>query len=333
MSAQAENPEKFIDKAFSIMVGSFMARFFPAFLAAVAVGVFAGCGAGPASGKLRVVATTSIVADWVRQIGGEEVEVVELAGPGTDPHAYQATPADAAAVETAALVVSVGAGYETWLPGLLEATHTKAAVLALAKGMPLLELEEEETGHEGHEHGEEDPHFWHDPELAMQAVSEIANAFKKRLPEKSAVWDERSKAYQEILRQTSLEIRGMTSRVLQERRKLVTSHDSFAYFARRYGFSVLGSALGTLSTEASRPSAADLAALVATIKAAGVPAIFPESTLNSSLVQQVAREAGVQVAPPLQADALNSSGEPGSTYVDMMKHNAEIICQALGEGK
>jgi ABC-type Zn uptake system ZnuABC Zn-binding protein ZnuA len=295
--------------------------------------LLAGCGSGQPAGKPRVVATTSIVGDWVRQIGQEDIDVVVLVGPGSDAHTFQPTPADAASVEKADLLVRVGAGYEGWFPDLRNATHTRAHDLELTRNMPLLEKEDEGHSHGGGAQEDEDPHFWHDPELAMQAVSEIASALKPLLPGKETNLDQRSQAYQEAIRGVREKIEGLVESVPAGHRKLVTSHDSFGYFAHRFGFEILGNTLGSLSTEASRPSASQLAALVTAIKAAGVPALFPESTLDPGLVRQVAQEAGVSVAPPLMAEALNPPGRPGSTYLGMLEYNAETICAALGGKK
>jgi ABC-type Zn uptake system ZnuABC Zn-binding protein ZnuA len=312
-----------------------MGRNFMRLAAGVLVLLAAGCGPEKSPPKPRVVVTTSILGDWAGRIGREEIDLVVLVPPGSDAHTFQPTTADAAAIESAALLISVGEGYESWLPGLIEATRTKAVQLELTRGMSLIEREEEDHDHqehEGHEHaqGAEDPHFWHDPELAMQAVSEITDALKPLLPGREKNLDQRSDAYQEAIREAGEKIRARVAALPPERRKLVTSHDSFAYFAQRFGFEILGNALGSLSTEASRPSASELAALVAVIKDSGVPALFPETTLDSGLVRQVAKEAGVAVAPPLMAETLNPPGEPGSTYLEMLAHNAETICAALG---
>lgn len=313
-----------------------MARFLRKEWIGLLVLLAAGCGSGQPAGKPRVVATTSIVGDWARQIGQEDIDLVVLVGPGSDAHTFQPTPADAAAVEKADLLVRVGARYEEWFPDLRNATRTRARDLELARSMPLLEKEGE--GHDPH-HGseggreDEDPHFWHDPELAMQAVSEIAHALKPLLPGKETNLDQRSRAYQEAIRGIQEKAKRRMDSVPPGRRKLVTSHDSFGYFAHRFGLEILGNTLGSLSTEAARPSAAELAALVRAIKASGVPALFPESTLDPGLVRQVAREAGVSVAPPLMAEALNPPGQPGSTYLEMLDYNAETICAALGGEK
>jgi ABC-type Zn uptake system ZnuABC Zn-binding protein ZnuA len=191
----------------------------------------------------------------------------------------------------------------------------------------------DEHGHDehGHSHGEYDPHVWHDPNNAMVMVEAIRNALVGADPANAAVYALNADAYLDELRTLDSYIVDAVAQVPEARRKLVTTHDTFGYFARRYGFTVLGTALGSLSTEAADPAAGQIAELVEAIRAAGVPAIFAENIANPALMETIAAEAGVELAPTLYTDALGESGSPGATYLDMVRFNGDTIVTALGQ--
>jgi ABC-type Zn uptake system ZnuABC Zn-binding protein ZnuA len=194
-----------------------------------------------------------------------------------------------------------------------------------AEGTPGAEAHEDEHGH-----GEFDPHVWHDVTNAIAMVETIRDALVAADPAAAAVYEENAAAYVAELEELDADVAEQVETLPEERRRLVTSHDTFGYFARRYGFEVVGTALGSVSTEVGDPSAGDIAALVEEIREAGVPAIFAENVQNPDLMESIAAEAGVELAPTLYTDALGEPGSEGDTYVGMIRHNVDTIVSALG---
>ncbi len=191
---------------------------------------------------------------------------------------------------------------------------------------------EEEHSHgeeeHGHSHGEYDPHIWHDPNNAMAMVESIRDALVAADPTNAATYAANATAYLAQLKELDAFVTEQVATLPAERRKLVTTHDTLGYFAARYGFEIVGTALG-ITTEASDPSAGEIAELVEAIKATGVPAIFAENVSNPALMETIAREAGVQLAPTLFTDALGKPGSEGATYLDMVRYNVTTIVTAL----
>jgi len=195
--------------------------------------------------------------------------------------------------------------------------------------------EDEEHSHSedehGHSHGEYDPHVWHDPNNAMVMVEAIRNAMVSADPANADVYAINADTYLAQLTDLDAFIRETVAPLPEERRKLVTTHDTFGYFARQYDFEVVGTALGSVSTEAADPSAGEIADLVETIRAAGVPAIFTENVANPALMETIAREAGVELAPTLFTDALGEPGSAGETYLAMVRFNVTTMVEALSD--
>ncbi|PDW04864.1 metal ABC transporter solute-binding protein, Zn/Mn family [Candidatus Viridilinea mediisalina] len=187
----------------------------------------------------------------------------------------------------------------------------------------------EEVGHDhGHHHGEFDPHVWQDPNNAIIMVEAIRDALMLADAPNAEVYAQNAAAYIVELEELDRFIVAEVARIPMAQRQLVTNHDTFGYFAARYGFEVLGTALGA-TTEAADPAAGAIAELVQQIQAAGVPAIFTENTSNPALMETIAREAGVSLAPPLYTDALGAPGSPGATYIGMVRVNVTTIVEAL----
>ncbi len=298
---------------------------------------------------LRIVATYSILGDLVRNIAGENVELVTLVGPGGDAHVYEPAPRDSVALAEADLLVENGLEFEEWLDALYSASGSQATrVVASSTIASLLEGEghSDEHADEAHAdeahadeahadeahadeaHGEYDPHVWHDPTNVMAMVEVIRDALMAADPTNAALYTANAEAYMAELTELDGFIEAQVAELPAERRKLVTTHDTFGYFAERYGFEVIGTALG-VSTEASDPSAGAIAELVKVIRAAGVPAIFTENVANLQIMETIANEAGVTLASDLYTDALGEPGSPGATYLEMMRYNVTVIVQAL----
>jgi zinc/manganese transport system substrate-binding protein len=284
---------------------------------------------------LRVVASFSILGDLVAKVGGEAVALTTLIGPGVDAHTFDPAPADLVALESADLIVENGLGFEPWLDRFFASTAPSGARVVASEGIaPRVAGEEHEEGdaHEGEdagEHGQFDPHVWHDVANAIVMVENIRDALAAADPANAGFYATNADAYINELEALDAAIREEVATLPEERRKLVTTHDTFGYFADAYGFTVVGTALGSLSTEAGDPSARDIALLIGQITESGVPAIFAENVANPDLMASIAAEAGVELAPPLYTDALGPPGSPGDTYVGMMENNAATIVQAL----
>lgn len=286
-----------------------------------------GCSPRPAeSGKLQVVATTGIVADVVRQIGGEFVQVEVLLPPGSDAHEYTPRPEDAVMLSKAQIVFANGAGLEEFLRPLLENAGALERLVEVSREMSLLEIEKE---HEGTTHTHEhvfDPHTWFDPNNILLWVDTITQALAQADPAHRAEYQKNAEAYKGQLRELDAWIREQVAQIPPENRKLVTDHRIFGYFARTYGFEQIGALIPSVSTEAS-PSAQELAALEDAIRAYNVKAIFVEEIGSQQLAEQVSRDTGVRLVS-LYHD-LGPAGSEVDTYLKYMRYNVTQIVQAL----
>ena len=276
----------------------------------------------PTGGKIPVIATYSILGDWVGRVGGEHVRLTTLVGPGGDAHTYEPTPQDSAAVADAALLFENGLGFEVWLDRLFEASGSQATRVVVTQKIP------GRTFSDDHGHSETDPHVWHDPQFAIEMVQAVSAALIKADPAHADDYQKNTDAYVSELQELNTWIQGQVAALPDSRRKLVTTHDTFGYFAERYGFQV-SSVMGTVSSEVADPSAAQIAAIIETIRREQVPAIFAENILNPQLTEQVAREAGVRVVPTLFTDALGEKGSGGESYLQMMRSNVTKIVESL----
>lgn len=274
---------------------------------------------------VKVVASYSILGELVERVGGDAVTVRTLVGRDGDAHTFAPTPVDAAAVSDARVIFQNGLGFEPWLAKMIAATRTKAVVVTVTDGItPLRPVLEADGEHDVN------PHMWHDVRLTMRMVENVRDALVKADSDRADGYRQRTTTYLAVLAKLDDWVVAETAKVPATRRKLVTSHDTFGYFAVRYGFEVFGTALGSFSTDAPDPSAKELAALIEKIKAAGVPAVFAENMINPRVIEQVGRAAGARVAPTLFTDALGPAGSEGATYEKLMRHNVRVMVEALG---
>lgn len=304
----------------------------------------------PADGKLRVVATTNVVADVVARIGGDVIDLTALMGPGVDPHGYQLTPGDRRLLEDADLIFINGLGLEEGVLPFLNDLDSGAPVIEVNANVELREFDlhageehadEEHAGeeHAGEEHADEehadeehahdgdDPHTWFSVPAVMVWTETIAATLSDLDPVNAEAYAAAAEAYRTELAALDAEIRDLVATLPAERRKLVTDHDSFGYYAHEYGFDVIGAVIPGLSTMAA-PAAQDLARLQDQIVALGVPAIFVGTTVNPSLAERIAQDLDVQVVT-IYHGALSDADGPASTYIDMMRHNTQAIVAAL----
>lgn len=291
------------------------------------VALVAGCAAQ--SGKddrdrPMVVASFSVLADLAKRVGGEAIEVVAIVGPDSDAHIHNPTPADVRRVAEADILLELGAGFESgWLERLCVSSRTRARRIVASAGITLI------RGEGRGQADEPDPHVWHDPTNAADMVEVIRKALSDSFPDQSEKIGANAKRVKLDLARLDEWIKGQIGSIPPERRKIVTSHDTFGYFGRRYGIRVAGTVLPSFSTEYGEPSAAEFSRLAAAIRAEGVPAIFADTTGNPALAVRLANEAGVLLGPSLYTDSLGTPGSPGATYDSMMRHNTRCIVEAL----
>jgi ABC-type Zn uptake system ZnuABC Zn-binding protein ZnuA/ABC-type Mn2+/Zn2+ transport system permease subunit len=296
-------------------------------LTAVAVAVLAACGGNggrSADGRIEVVATTTQVADWVRQVGGSHVTVTQLLKPLVDPHEFEPGPSDASAVSTARLVIASGAGLDRWIEGVATSVGG-AKVVELA---PVARLRPSTSSSEGGY----DPHFWNDPTLVVLAVQTLERALVNADPGHARDYEVNARHYIVELGRLDRELRREFGSVPFARRKLVTDHDAFAYLAARYGLAIVGTAIPSTST-AAEPSARDIARLIDAIRREHVRVVFSEASVDPKLVRQVAAATGAHVDGDLFGDTLGPNGSDSATYIGMMRHNVRHLLAAFRVGE
>jgi zinc/manganese transport system substrate-binding protein len=284
--------------------------------------VVTGCGsrgtqataAGVNGRRPLVVTTTSVLADFARTLTGPEVDVRDLTAAGSDPHDYQPTAGDLHAMEKALVIVINGIGIEPWFGRAQAATSPSATTVTASDGVTVVE---------------DDPHIWLDPANATVMIDNMAPALAAALPEQAAAIRARQMSLRVQFAQLDTEIRTRLATVTD--RRLVTNHDAFGYFARRYGLEVVGSVIPTFDTSAEL-STSDVRKLVATIKAEQIQTIFSEARVPSKSAQAIATETGVRIFAEedgLFGDGLGPRNTPTGTYLGMMRHNADVIARGL----
>ena len=298
-----------------------------AFSAASLAGlVIAGHGAAAQTQTmLPAVATFSILADFVKQIAGERLALTTLVSAGADAHVYSPTPADARALAAAKLVFVNGLGFEGWVNRLIRSSGTKATVVTATTGITALKADQADA-HAGHNHAENDPHAWHSVANARIYAANVLAALAAADPAGKDIFEANAKAYAMQLDTLEAEIRAAIARVATEKRKVITSHDSFRYFEKAYGIEFISPRGVSTSAE---PSAQAVGRIIRQIKAEKIPAVFLENITDGRLMKRIADETGARIGGTLYSDALTPPGGPASTYVAMMQHNVREIVSAL----
>jgi len=278
---------------------------------------------------LRVIATFSILGDMVRNVGGEQIELTVLAGSGMDTHTYAPIASDAVALAQADVVIENGLEFEPWLDDLYTSSGSRASRVAVSTGVEVIvEGGSRDAQETSASFGVVDPHIWHNVANAIVMVRNISDALAGADPTNAAYYQANADAYIARLAELDEWIVAEVELIPPANRVLVTTHDTFGYFADRYGFQVVGTIL-PVSTEGASPSAQELASLVQAIQEAGAPAIFADSVASNGLLNQVANEAGVGVVASLFTDALGPAGSAAATYLDMMRFHVATMVEAL----
>lgn len=322
---------------------------------------------------LKVVATFSILADMVKNVGGPLVQVSSLVGPQADAHGFEPRPRDVKAVAQAQVIVANGLGFETWLPGLQQAAGFTGRTVLASDGSLLIQADAStqqgaghvhhddqaddhkhddhkdhghlddghkhdehghdehddhahDAGHEGHDHGPVDPHAWQDIRNGIHYVHAIAKGLGQADPDNAQQYLRRANEYAQQLLSLDADLRAQLAKVPMQNRKVISSHDAFAYFSQAYGVQFIPVAGLSGRSEASAKTVAELVDRVRGEKIAG---IFVESGASSRMVEQLARETGAKVGGELYSDALAAPGKPADTYLGMMRWNAEQLLGVL----
>jgi ABC-type Zn uptake system ZnuABC Zn-binding protein ZnuA len=263
---------------------------------------------------LRVVATTTQVADFARNVGGNRVQVTSLLKPGIDPHDYEPSPADVEAIAPADLVLENGAGLESWLHDTITSSGFDGPVVDTSQGVRLRQVG-----------GATDPHIWQNPRNAEVMVANIDRALAAADPADARVFRANLAGYTQQLQVLDAEVQRQIDSLANK--QLVTNHDAFGYYIDRYGLQFVGSVIPSFDSSAEL-SGRDIRDLVAKIKATKVKAVFSETTLPPKAAETIAREAGVKVVEgenALYGDSLGPAGSDGDTYLKMIRHNTRTI--------
>ena len=264
--------------------------------------------------KLKAVATFSIVGHMVEQIAGDRVELTTLVGPDGDAHAFEPTTAHAQAVARADIVFLSGLNFEPWAARLQTSTKSRARFVTLTQGV---------APRPG------DPHAWQDVRNAIVFARNITDALSTADKPNAATYAARLTAYTANLTALDVEIRTALAKISPDRRRVISTHDAFGYFATAYGVTFIAP-LGA-STEA-QPSAKTVARLITQIRREKITAVFVENVSDPRLIEQIARETGVKLGGKLYSDALSKKDGPAPTYVAMMRHNAKLLTAAMAAG-
>jgi ABC-type Zn uptake system ZnuABC Zn-binding protein ZnuA len=306
------------------VMGATMLKLWIILTAALTAVLVAGCSSGeesassaggtPAQGRLRVVATTTQVADLAANVGGDRVQMTSLLKPGIDAHDYEPSPADLDALARADLLVQNGVGLEEWLADVIDSSGFDGPVVDASQGVRLRMVG-----------GEPDPHIWQDPGNARLMAANIERGLAAAEPADAAAFQANLDAYAKQLQVLDAEVERQIDSLANKR--LVTNHDAFGYYLDRYGLELVGSIIPSFDSSAEL-SGRDIRDLVARIRATGVKAIFSETTLPPRAAETIGREAGVRVVvgeDALYGDALGPPGSDADTYLKMIRHNTATI--------
>jgi zinc/manganese transport system substrate-binding protein len=267
--------------------------------------------------RLNVVASFSILGDFVKNVGGDRAIVTTLVGPDGDVHVYTPAPADAKKIADAKLLVINGLGLEGWLPRLLQASGGKAPILVATKGIAPLKIG-----------SDADPHAWQSVANAKIYVTNIRDALVAADPADAEIFRGNARGYLTKLDALDREVREAVARIPPARRKVISTHDAFGYFAAAYGIEFIAP-LG-VSTE-SEASARDIAGIITQIRTAKIPAVFLENIADPRLMQRISSETGAKVGGTLYSDSLTGEKGGAPTYIDMVRHNIKTLTSALGD--
>ncbi|MAP24819.1 MAG: metal ABC transporter substrate-binding protein [Rickettsiales bacterium] len=276
-----------------------------------------GIDAKPAS--LKIVTTFSILGDLVREIGKDKV-VISIVGPNSDTHTYQPTPKDVREISKADLVFINGLGFEGWIHRLIESSGYKGEILEATKGVKPIMINDPGEGEVP------DPHAWNDIENVKIYVRNIYEALCSMDPEEKEFYRKNYEDYLNKLQEIDDFIVSEIKKIPEKRRVIITAHDAFGYYGKRYGLRFLAP-VGT--STADEPSPKAMASLIDTIKKNQIKIIFTENITNKKLIKQISEETGIEIGEEIFSDALSEEDQPGPTYLKMMRHNTDQFLKSM----
>lgn len=314
-------------------------RFTPLVAAAVlALGV---SNSANAAEKLKTIASFSILADMVKNVGGDRVDVTELVGSDGDTHEFNPTPADAKKLARADVFFVNGLGFEGWMERLESSSGFKGATVVATTGVKARKIDKDDDAHHEdaddddhdehadarhHDHGDMDPHAWQDLANGEIYVANIRDGLIAADPDGKAVYERNAEKYIAAVKKEDAAVKAALASLPQSHRRIITSHDAFGYFGDAYGLEIV--APEGIST-ASEPSAKDVAKIIRQIREDQIPAVFLENITNAKMLEQIAKESGAKIGGTLYSDALSGKDGPAPTYIDMFKHNVGTLTSAL----
>ncbi|KAB2848788.1 MAG: metal ABC transporter substrate-binding protein [Hyphomicrobiaceae bacterium] len=279
----------------------------------------------PAQEKVQVVATFSILTDLTQQVGGERVTIKTLVGPESDAHVYQPTPTDSSEIAKARLVIANGLKFEGWMEKLVKSSGFKGQVVTATNGIKPIKGGDAHA----HDHGKSDPHAWQNAANVLIYVKNIRDGLCKADAAGCETYTRNAAQYSTEIQALDAEIKAKLKSIPADRRRIITSHDAFGYFASAYGVKFI--APRGISTE-SEASAKDVAKLITQIRKDKVTALFVENITDTRLIEQIARETKVKIGGRLYSDALSKTEGPAATYLKMMRHNLSLLAEAMSSG-
>lgn len=278
--------------------------------------------------KLNVVATFSILGDFARNVGGDRVNVTTLVGPNGDTHVYTPSPSDARTIANAQVVIVNGLGLEGWLPRLIGSASRKDKVrtVVATKGIKPLTVAEDHHGHSHDHDADADPHAWQSVANAKIYVANIRDGLIAADPAGADAYKANTDAYLAQLDALDREVRAAIATIPPDRRKVISSHSAFGYFADAYGVAFVAPQGVSTDTE---PSARDVASIITQIKKQKIPAIFLENISDPRLMRRIAAETGAKIGETLYSDSLTEENGAAPTYIAMVRHNIKALTSAL----
>lgn len=270
--------------------------------------------------KIKVVSSASIFQDMVKNIGGDKIESYTIVPIGGDPHLYEPKPSDAQLVKSANVILVNGLTFEGWINKLIDNSGSKANVYTITEGVDVLKSEKYKNA--------ADPHAWMDAGNGLIYIKNIRDALVETDPKNADYYTANYEKYKNEIATLDNYITEEIKKIPEKKRMLVTSHDAFAYYGKRYNIRL--NALKGISTEAETQTS-DMVRVSKAIKDSGVPAIFVESTINPQVIQQIAKDNNVKIGGELFADSIGDKDSEGPTYVKMLKHNTDVIVKALSQ--
>lgn len=279
--------------------------------------------------KLNVVATDSIIGDWLQNIAADSINLITLVGPDTDNHTFEPASKDAMAIAKADIIFENGLGLERWLNLLYKSSNSKAKRIPLSSYIKNL-LKADCHGHSHCNHGHDyDPHTWLSVKNVIIMVQAITDTLIQKDPNNTQNYKALSSKYITELNALDAWIFEEVKKIPPANRKLITNHNSFAYFANRYDFTILGDILGSTSTDSVDPSASHFKNLLKIIQKNKVPAIFGENIQNNALINNLAQEAHLPHPKVLYTEALSKKDGPAKNYIELMKYNVHTLVESL----